>query len=379
MSHTIRERGQKVFQAVNEKSTQGITTIASAIGISKSSVHRHEQAIQRRNQYPESEFWESEAGSAWLRLLVFGSIFFFGIKHGIGVGELSQFLKALRLGLHVGCSPSALTRLKAQMKEAIVAYEASQADHCRPAEGQGIGVGSDEVFFGLPVLVLMELGSGYIFTEVQSEDRTYATWRDQIQGWWSQSGSHTDIVRGIHAWWLWATHALETQTSSVELQNWVITALLPWVYWLEQTDKTQQHELKARYQQASDNAAQQLLDHPITQTMVPTERQIWIDWAKWMVTQYQSTSSAVEGRNGYLTRLHHSGRGFSEQTLKVLTIIHNFHLKRPDGSTAAQRLFNYEFPDLFDWVVDHMGALPLARQSKKAYRPNPFHLEGFPA
>ena len=65
-----------------------------------------------------------------------------------------------------------------------------------------------------------------------------------------------------------------------------------------------------------------------------------------MVSNYQRTSSAVEERNGYLTRLHHSDRGFSKQTLKTLTIIHNFHLKRPDGTTAAQRLFDYEFPDL---------------------------------
>jgi hypothetical protein len=143
-------------------------------------------------------------------------------------------------------------------------------------------------------------------------------------------------------------------------------------------DKTQQSELKVRYQQAPDNAAQKLLEHPITQTMVAAERQIWIDWARWMVNNYQRTSSAVKGRNGYLTRLHHSGRGFCKQTLQVLTIIHNFHLKRPDDTTAAQRLFDYEFPDLFDWVVDHIGALPLARQSQKVHRTNPFHLEGFP-
>jgi hypothetical protein len=98
MSQTIRERGQKVFQAGKEKALQGIEAIASATGISKSSVQRHQQGIQRRNQYPESEWWETDAGSAWLKLLVLGSIFFFGIKHGIGVGELSQFLKALRLG-----------------------------------------------------------------------------------------------------------------------------------------------------------------------------------------------------------------------------------------------------------------------------------------
>ncbi len=188
MSQTIRQRGKKVFQAVKEKSAKGIQAIASATGIPKSSVHRHQQAIVRRNQYPESEWWETEAGSAWLKLLVFGSIFFFGIKHGIGVGELSQFLKALRLELHVGCSPSALAYLKQQMKTAIEAYEVAQAKHCQPHEGQGICVGGDEVFFGLPVLVLAELGSGYLLTEVQGEDRSYETWKAQIQQWWSQAG-----------------------------------------------------------------------------------------------------------------------------------------------------------------------------------------------
>ncbi len=116
--------------------------------MSKSSVQRHQQAIERRDQYPESAWWETEAGSAWLKLLVVGSLFFFGIKHGIGVGELSQFLKAMRLGLHVGCSPSTLDKLKQALKETIAADEVAQAEHCQPQEGQGICVGADEVFFG---------------------------------------------------------------------------------------------------------------------------------------------------------------------------------------------------------------------------------------
>lgn len=534
MSQTIRERSQKVFQAGKEKLLQGIEAIASATEISKSSVQRHQQGIKRRNQYPESELWETECGSAWLKRLVFGSIFFFGIKHGIGVGELSQFLKALRLELHVGCSASALDQLKQRMKETIEDYEASQAEHCQPQAGQGICVGADEVFFGLPVLVLAELGSGYLLTEVQSEDRTYETWKEQIGHWWSQAGwqchfmvsdrakaliklatdglgcvSVSDLfhalralgqpissalgrqqaqlikqmntlkaqsefaqddanwlklsqalselstqqvalsqdqqdyhaaitaitlslhpftldtaepqtgseiatalnppltqlrrlantcaqqkavlaietfeqqlptmIQGLHAWWQWTTQALGAQTPNIDIQNWLLGSLLPWIYWLQQVDKTQNPERKARYQQAAETAAQQLLSHPLTQLMPAAERQDWIDWARWMANNYQRTSSAIEGRNGYLTRLHHAGRGFSTQTLKVLTIIHNFHLKRPDGSTAAQRLFDYEFPDLFEWVVEHMGDLPLARRSLKAHSPNPFHLPGFPA
>ncbi len=102
MKPTIRERGQKVFQIVKEQSVTGVAAIAAATGIAKSSVHRHQQAIERRNQYPESEWWETAAGSAWLKKLVIGSLFFFGLKHGIGVGEVSQFLQALRLAGQTG-------------------------------------------------------------------------------------------------------------------------------------------------------------------------------------------------------------------------------------------------------------------------------------
>jgi hypothetical protein len=85
----------------------------------------------------------------------------------------------------------------------------------------------------------------------------------------------------------------------------------------------------------------------------------------WMCAKFQRTSSAVEGRNGYLSRLHHASRGFTEQSLKVLTIIHNFDLKREDDTTAAQRLFDKQFPDLFEWVVLNMGDLPRARRTLK--------------
>ena len=78
-------------------------------------------------------------------------------------------------------------------------------------------------------------------------------------------------------------------------------------------------------------------------------------------------------------RLHHAGRGLSPQSLKVLTIIHNFDLKRADGTTAAQRLFDHRFPDLFEWVVDYMGELPVARSSSKAQQANPLLLALFSA
>ena len=69
-----------------------------------------------------------------------------------------------------------------------------------------------------------------------------------------------------------------------------------------------------------------------------------------MVTKFQRTSSPVEGRNGYLSQIHHNRRGLSTRRLRVMTTIHNFHLQRSDGSTAAERLFGKPSPDLFQWV-----------------------------
>jgi hypothetical protein len=63
-----------------------------------------------------------------------------------------------------------------------------------------------------------------------------------------------DLAQGLHAWWRWTTQALETQTASIAIQNWVLGVLLPWVYWLQQSDKTQHSEFKVRYHQAADQA-----------------------------------------------------------------------------------------------------------------------------
>ena len=109
------------------------------------------------------------------------------------------------------------------------------------------------------------------------------------------------------------------------------------------------------------------------------EQQQWIDWALWMCTKFQRTSSAVEGRNGYLSGLHQANRGFTEQTLKVLTLLHNFDLKRDDGSTPAQRLFGKPFPDLFESVLLNLGELPTPRRTLKTRKSQKPTLQAVPA
>ena len=149
------------------------------------------------------------------------------------------------------------------------------------------------------------------------------------------------FAEGIHAWWRWVIQALNAKTDDLQLQQWVLELLLPWVYWHQQADKTQKSELKLRYQEATAQAYSRLLGNPLTLQLDAAVRQQWVEWAQWICTKYQRTSSAVEGRNGYLSRLHHASGGFSAQALAVLTLIHNFDIRRADGTTAAQRLFGH--------------------------------------
>jgi hypothetical protein len=478
--------------------------------------------------------WETVEGANWLRLLVFAVIYCFGIKAGIGAESLSAFFHLLHLEGQIGCSASALRELEVQVKAQIITYGQTQSEVATGAQPISICVGGDETFYELPILVAMELASGFIFTEAVCENRTYQTWWQQVSQWFnpeqwncrflvsdeakalvklglsglgcpslpdvfhllyglskslgsaiarrrahlqkqlpallskrqavsspetiseveaqittlqaqqqsleidqqdyqhslhslsqaihpfyldtgqSQLGlelpdrlqaplatlerlSHTyaptqsqaalqrwqrqipALSMTLHAWWQWALESLSAQTDDPDLQDWVLTALLPWVYWHQQTQKTRQPQLKQGYQQAAQQSKARFLAARFTQTLPHLEQQHWMDWAIWMCDKFQRTSAAVEGRNGYLSALHHANRGFTEQTLKVLTIIHNFDLKRDDDTTAAQRLFGKPFPDLFEFIMQNMGELPRPRRFLKGRKSKKPTVQAVPA
>jgi hypothetical protein len=66
---------------------------------------------------------------------------------------------------------------------------------------------------------------------------------------------------------------------------------------------------------------------------------------------FQRSSSCVEGRNGLLSLYHHAGRDLSPMRLRILQILHNYDIKRQDGTTAMERLSGTKPPDLFTWLL----------------------------
>jgi IclR helix-turn-helix domain len=168
--HTIREHGQ-----------QSIRRLAEHTGLSKSSVHRHLQAITHRDRYPESSLWETEAGRTWLLRLVVATLFVFGLKRGVGAETLSEFFGCLHLEAHVGCSPSALRSVMHTLERIILETAAGWAQagtahgELRPIIGA-----VDETFLQRMMLVCMDLASGYLLMEEVAEDRSYDPWYDCI-------------------------------------------------------------------------------------------------------------------------------------------------------------------------------------------------------
>ena len=102
------DKSRQIFHCLCSNATQSVRRLALQTGLSKSSVHRLQQAIERRNRHPESWFWETAEGRQWLTRLVVATLYTFGLKRGVGVDTLSEFFARLHLEAQVGCSPSAL-------------------------------------------------------------------------------------------------------------------------------------------------------------------------------------------------------------------------------------------------------------------------------
>jgi len=136
---------------------------------------------------------------------------------------------------------------------------------------------------------------------------------------------------------------------------------LPYIYWKNQFGRTKNPTLKQSYKAAYENSKLIMEQHPLTP--LSEDHPEWQSWAEWMVSDFQRSSSAVEGRNGCLSQLRHNGRGLTGNRLRALTAVHNFGLRRSDGTTAAERLFKRDFPDIFEWMIERMRELPAPRNS----------------
>ncbi len=177
-----------------------------------------------------------------------------------------------------------------------------------------------------------------------------------------------DIAEAVAYWINWLKQQLEVLDLKEDEKKWMEQDLLPYVYWqVHQTKTTRRkkdEKLNQYYKQRLHKAKDRFEQNPLTSQMEVAQKEKLVHWAFRKVTTFHRASSRVEGRNGYLAFIHHAKKGMTQNRKKTLTIIHNFDIQGADRQTPAQRLFNKEFPDLFEFLMENIGPLPKPRKKK---------------
>jgi hypothetical protein len=156
---------------------------------------------------------------------------------------------------------------------------------------------------------------------------------------------------------------VESQVSlTPRWRQWIAELLLLLMYWQTQLSRTRCRQRQASLLEALQAVQEAFERHPITQYLAPEVLADWKAWAAEYAKAFQRASSAVEGRNGYLSQMHHNHRGLPTRRYKVWTVLHNLDCRASDGTTPASCFFRREFPDLFETVLSTIDDLPRPRQ-----------------
>jgi hypothetical protein len=144
--------------------------------------------------------------------------------------------------------------------------------------------------------------------------------------------------------------------------------LIPAIY----LDRVAERSTHAEQRHALRTLSAQLLEplrqpqHPF-QALPVTERQSLEQVALECADLFQRSSASVEGRNGQLSLHHHGHHRLTDRKLAALTALHNYFIRRPDGTTAAERFFGRPPAPLFEQLLERMPLPP----SPARRRPRP--------
>jgi tellurite resistance protein len=174
------------------------------------------------------------------------------------------------------------------------------------------------------------------------------------------------IAALVDLWWQTVRHDLTQLAMTPRWTQWVAEVLLPLMYWHEQLRRTRCLGQKAQMALALQAVEEAFERHPCTRQLTPEVLAGWKAWAADHAKAFQRASSAVEGRNGYLSQMQHNHRGLPTRRYQVWTALHNFDCRAADGTTPASRFFRRSFPDLFESVLSQIDELPMPRQRRQA-------------
>jgi hypothetical protein len=174
-------------------------------------------------------------------------------------------------------------------------------------------------------------------------------------------------LMGVVAWfWCLADACVEELGLSEEQETAVKEKLLAGHYWDMAAGRARTAEERKRLKEMAQQLKKEAWQEAgALASLTEEERREVEEAAREAAGLFQRSSSCVEGRNGRLSLQHHGHSRVSERRLKALTVIHNYLVKRSDGTTAAERFFGQKHKDVFSWLLDRMPDLPRPAQKRR--------------
>jgi hypothetical protein len=127
-----------------------------------------------------------------------------------------------------------------------------------------------------------------------------------------------DVSALVDLWWQEVHHSAPSQVVLTPMwRQWMATALLPLMYWQEQVSRTREPRRQAALLKALQATQAAFETHTLTQYLSPGVLESSKQWAMEHVRAFQRASSAVEGRNGYLSQMQHNHRGLPKRRYQV--------------------------------------------------------------
>ena len=204
--------------------------------------------------------------------------------------------------------------------------------------------------------------------EVIQNHATDAALSENSQKKISKAKKVTDsMVATLSFFWHWVDNEIERLKLTDASAHLFKQVLLLIAYVDLQIPKSRNAKEKRSRQQLYEAKINELDSNEHWQTITIENQRKLMESAKKCAAVFQRSSSCVEGRNGQLSLMHHSRRAINAQRLSSLTVVHNYFVRRPNNTTAAERFFEQKHDNLFLWLLDRIDCPPLPAQ-KRAYK-----------
>ncbi len=163
------------------------------------------------------------------------------------------------------------------------------------------------------------------------------------------------LARNITFFWIMVDKILNGALSSEAEKLLVKSILIPVMYVEKSIPLTEDKDMKRELSVQVKNYQTQLKNSELWDQLSTEQKNKLNKIALDCIRIFQRSSSNVEGRNSQVKTLYRNLHLLSEKRLRAFTAIHNYWIKRDDGTTAAERFFEHKPEDLFEYLMKNMS------------------------